>query len=99
MQRRAGSGAQVVRITALRRGRTVGSSQVLLSGTRHAISVAWFAGRDGEAGLWVDGKLAARVTSLANAGETIESARLGQVSRGNARTKGDLYLDDFASTS
>jgi len=99
VQRRASSSGQVVRITALRRGRTVGSSQVLLSGARHAISVAWFAGRDGEAGLWVDGKLAARIASLANPSETIESARLGQISRGNARTRGDLYLDDFRSTS
>ena len=47
----------------------------------------------------MDGHEAARITSLANAGELIESARLGQVTRGPRRTTGNLFLDDFMSTS
>ncbi len=98
-RRSSASGGQVVRLVTLRHGRVVESSQALLSAKRHAISVAWFGAKDGEAGLWIDGKLAASVTKLANAGQTIESARLGQVGGGNARTRGNLIVDDFNSTT
>ena len=53
---------------------------------------------DGEAGLWVDGRLAERLTNLGNAGQMIETARLGQVGGGIARTRGDILVDDFQST-
>ena len=100
VQRRTGaSGGQVVRLITLRHGRVVESSQTLLDAKRHVVSVAWFGASDGEAGLWIDGRLAASVTKLANAGQTIESARLGQVGSGNARTRGNLIVDDFDSTT
>jgi FtsP/CotA-like multicopper oxidase with cupredoxin domain len=99
VQRRTGAGGQVVRIVALRHGRAVGSSQVLLTGGRHSIAIAWFGGRDGEAGLWIDGRPAAHITALANTGEMIESARLGQITRGTSRTRGVLLIDQFASTT
>ena len=98
VQRRSSAAGQVVRIVAQRRGRADESSQTLLSGQRHSISVAWFGAADGEAGLWVDGRLAARLTNLGNAGQMIETARLGQVGGGNARTRGDILVDDFQST-
>ena len=100
VQRRTGvSGGQVVRLVTLRHGRSVDSSQTLLDARRHTISVAWFGAGDGEAGLWIDGRLAATATKLANAGQRIESARLGQVGGGNARTRGNLIVDDFNSTT
>jgi hypothetical protein len=98
VQRRSSAAGQVVRIVAQRRGRAVESSQTLLSGQRHTISVAWFGAADGEAGLWVDGRLAARLTNLGNAGQMIETARLGQVGGGSARTRGNILVDDFNST-
>ncbi|MDX6377433.1 MAG: hypothetical protein QOE98_1736 [Gaiellaceae bacterium] len=98
VQRRTSAAGQVVRIVTQRRGRAVDSSQTLLSGQRHVISIAWFGAADGEAGLWVDGRLAARVTNLGNAGQMIETARLGQVGGGNAGTRGDILVADFNST-
>ena len=99
VQRLTSASGQVVRIVAQRHGKAVESSQTLLSGQRHTISVAWFGAADGEAGLWIDGVLAARITKLANAGQMIETARLGQVGGGNARTHGNLLVDDFGSTT
>ena len=100
VQRRTGaSGGQVVRLVTLRHGRAVELSQTLLSAKRHAVSVAWFGANNGEAGLWIDGRLVASVTKLANAGQTIESARLGQVGGGNSHTRGNLIVDDFDSTT
>jgi hypothetical protein len=99
VQRRTSAAGQVVRIVTLVHGRAVGSSQTLLSGKRHVVSVAWFGAKDGEATLRIDGLAVATMTKLGNAGESIEAARLGQVAGGNARTRGNLFVDDFESTS
>jgi Multicopper oxidase len=98
VQRRTTAAGQTIRLVSLRGGKQVVSDATALSSSRHVISIAWFAGADGQAGLWIDGRQAANMTNLKNAGQRVEAARLGQVGSGNARTRGDLVVDDFEST-
>jgi hypothetical protein len=101
-QVRSATSGYEVRLGANSSGTVKYSAWTAVTTGAHSIEVSWQAattgpGRNGLAGIWIDGTLRQSVASLTNGSMRLEDARLGPQNLSRSVT-GTEYFDAFAST-
>ncbi len=97
VQRRTTAAGQAIRLVAYGGRSNLTGDWVALSDDPHTVRTAWFAGTNGEAAIWVDGREVNRLAGLRLAPRTVTNLAFGATGARHAR--GSLRFDAVSATN